>query len=290
MNKVIGTIVGAIIGVVAGFVVGLFGESLSCLCSIFGTGTGGFDGDIMIWILGAVGAIIGFFVGYSSDKESTKPEPVQPPKPRPQRTQRAQNLDDFLRELNGLNNVLDNTAVKDNDFYLVTQKTQQVATRIKNNAPTNINLGLDALYSQVDKLVVYANRIAANANPRYFRKGSENFEYDERLWYRAKLAGEAFLRASELVKQKLNQLHKIAFEKVSDADRKEIMQLQSDNGLIAWKRGLIEDAKMMFRTNRNIKELIRNHCGPGGKAWAERMDKSGEEARDAERYKRYWRD
>lgn len=209
----------------------------------------------------------------------------QPPRPpRPPRPQQK-TLDQIINELI---DAKDNTAVSDPDFYIATQKTQKAATRVKNYVPTSLNLGIDALMSQVNQLVSYANRIAGNAHPKSFRKGSDNFTYNNNLWYRARMAGVAFLQAADLVQNKLNQLHKINFKNISSADRQKIKQLQANDGLIALKRDLIECAKMMFRTNKSIKELIRNNCGKGGSDWARKMDESGEEARlEAERKRKY---
>lgn len=194
-------------------------------------------------------------------------------------------LDQIIRELN---DAKDNTAVRDGVFYVVTQKTQKTVSRVKNYAPTSLNLGIDTLMSQVNQLVSYANRIAGNAHPKNFRKGSDNFTYNNNLWYRARMAGVAFLQAADLVQNKLNQLHKINFKNISSANRQKIKQLQANDGLIALKRDLIECAKMMFRINKSIKELIRNNCGKGGSDWARRMDESGEEARlEAERKRKY---
>ncbi len=208
--------------------------------------------------------------------------PNTPPRqPKPQQ----KTLDQIIRELN---DAKDNTAVRDDVFYVATQKTQKTASRVKNYAPTSLNLGIDALMSQVNQLVNYANRIAGNAHPKNFRKGSDNFTYNNNLWYRARMAGVAFLQAADLVQNKLNQLHKIDFKNISSADRQKIKQLQANEGLIALKRDLIECAKMMFRTNKNIKELIRNNCGKGGSDWARKMDESGEEARlEADRKRKY---
>ncbi len=194
-------------------------------------------------------------------------------------------LDQIIRELN---DAKDNTAVKDFVFNVVTQKTQKTVSRVKNYAPTSLNLGIDTLMSQVNQLVNYANRIAGNAHPKNFRKGPDNFTYDNNLWYRARMAGVAFLQAADLVQNKLDQLHKINFKNISSANRQKIKQLQANDGLIALKRDLIECAKMMFRINKSIKELIRNNCGKGGSDWARRMDESGEEARlEAERKRKY---
>ena len=194
-------------------------------------------------------------------------------------------LDQIIRELN---DAKDNTAVRDDVFYVATQKTQKTVSRVKNYAPTSLNLGIDTLMSQVNQLVSYANRIAGNAHPKNFRKGSDNFTYNNNLWYRARMAGVAFLQAADLVQNKLNQLHKINFKNISSADRQKMKQLQANDGLIALKRDLIECAKMMFRTNKSIKELIRNNCGKGGSDWARKMDESGEEARlEAERKRKY---
>ena len=53
-------------------------------------------------------------------------------------------LDQIIKELN---NAKDNTAVRDDVFYVATQKTQKAASRVKNYAPTSLNLGIDTLMS-----------------------------------------------------------------------------------------------------------------------------------------------
>ncbi len=206
-------------------------------------------------------------------------------RPNPAHRPQQKTLDQIIRELN---DAKDNTAVRDYDVFVATQKTQKTASRVKNYVPTSLNLGIGTLMTQVNQLVDYANRIAGNAHPKNFRKGSDNFTYNNNLWYRARMAGVAFLQASELVQKKLNQLHKIDFKNISPSDRQKIKQLQANDGLIALKHDLIECARMMFRTNKSIKELIRNNCGKGGSDWARRMDESGEEARlEAERKRKY---
>lgn len=202
-----------------------------------------------------------------------------------QRTQSPKTLNQIIGELN---DARDNTAVVDDVFDITTKKTQRTVNYVKQNAPVAVNLELDALMSQVNQLVNYANRIAGNATSKNFRKGQENFKYNNALWYRARMAGVAFLQASDLVEKKLRQLHRIDFKNISSQDRQKIKQLQSQNGLIALKRDLLECAKVMFRINKSIKELVRLYCGKGGKVWADKMDKSGEEARfEAKRRKQY---
>ncbi|MCD7810287.1 MAG: hypothetical protein LUG91_00280 [Ruminococcus sp.] len=211
-----------------------------------------------------------------------------PPTNRPLPTRpipKSQTLDQII---NGLTDAKDNTAVRDDIILVATKKTHQTTKRIKEYAPTSLDLGIDSLMVQVNQLMIYANRIAGNAHPNNFRKGSNNFTYNNNLWYRAKMAGVAFSQAADLVQNILNQLHKIDLKNVSSSDRQKIMQLKANDGLVALKRDLNDHAEMMFRTNKTLKELIRKHCGKGGAKWAKKMDKHGKEARLKAERKRRW--
>ena len=108
------------------------------------------------------------------------------------------------------------------------------------------------------------------------------------MWFRTRLAGIAFLKASDLVDEKLKQLHRIDFSDISAEDRKRIKKLQAEDGLVSLKRDLLNCAKIMFRLNKGLKELIRNNSGRGGKIWAEHRDNNGEDARfEAKRKQQY---
>ncbi len=227
--------------------------------------------------------LIGLFSGGSDGGSSGSSGTYQPSKPqyqasgyRPPNPKVPKNLDEILYELQDSR---DDSFARDNAVNQEMQKTEEAVKRVRNYAPQNLNLGIDELMKKVTVLVDYAEKISGNANPAYFKKGSDNFVYDEHLWYRARLAGLAFKQAAELVQSKLDQLHRINFNDVSSKDRQKIMQLQANDGLIALKKALLNNAITMFRTNKNIKELIRVHCGKGGSDWAKKMDESGDDAR-----------
>lgn len=208
-------------------------------------------------------------------RSSNPPRPI-PPRPTPPRPKPPQNLDEILRELQDSR---DNYSATDPGINGEMKITEEAVKRVQMYAPQSLNLGIDELMKKVTVLVDYAERISGNANPDYFKKGSDKFIYDEHLWYRARLAGLAFKQAAELVNLKLDQLHKISFNNISGRDRQKIMQLQASDGLPALRRSLLNNAITMFRINKNIKELIRVHCGKGGSEWAKKMDESGDEAR-----------
>lgn len=217
-----------------------------------------------------------------SGSSSIKPNNVYPSQPREQ----------TLSQIVGkLNDSRDSSAVKDITFDIATQKTQKTMYAIKKNKPVAmqmLNLEIDTLMDQVEQLIKKANRIAGNASEKNFRPGSENFKYNNELWFRARLAGIAFLKASDLVDEKLKQLHRIDFDSISSEDRKRIKKLQAEDGLVSLKRDLLNCAKIMFRLNKGLKELIRNNCGRGGRLWAEQRDKNGEDARfEAKRKQQY---
>ena len=213
----------------------------------------------------------------SNKNNSSGGRPSLPPRPAPRppysSPPQTKSLDQLLKELV---DARDNARAVDANVDREMKKTVEVVRRVRTNAQTNMNLGIDDLMRKVNSLVDYAEKISGNANPAYFKKGSDNFVYNEHLWYRARLAGVAFKEASQLVQAKLNELHKINFSSISPSDRQKIMQLQSADGLVALKNALLNNAITMFSINKNIKELIRVHCGEGGRLWAEKMDKSGE--------------
>lgn len=214
-----------------------------------------------------------------SSSINSKPNNVYPSQPR------EQTLSQMVEKLNDSR---DNLAVKDITFDIATQKAMYAIKKNKPVAMQTLNLEIDVLINQIEQLIKQANRIAGNASAKNFRRGSENFQYDNELWYRSRLAGVAFLKASDLIADKLTQLHKIDFGKISSGDRKRIKKLQAEDGLISLRRDLLNCAKVMFRLNKNLKELIRNNCGRGGRLWAEKMDKSGEDARfEAKRKQQY---
>lgn len=223
---------------------------------------------IGIIVLTVIGAIVETGKGgvYTSPPPRTSKPPTPPFQPK--------TFDQMLGELA---DARDNVTARDASIDREMKKTAEVVRRVRTNARINLNLGIDELMSKVNSLVDYAEKISGNANPENFQKDSENFVYNEHLWYRARLAGIAFKEASELVQAKLNQLHKIDFGSISASDRQKIMQLQSPDGLVALKKALLDNAITMFNINKNIKELIRMHCGEGGRSWAEKMDKSAEE-------------
>ncbi len=208
------------------------------------------------------------------------------------RKPKSQPREQTLSQIVGkLNDSRDSSAVKDITFNVATEKTQKTMYAIKKNKPVamqTLNLEIDTLMNQVEQLIKKANRIAGNASVNNFRPGSENFKYNNELWFRTRLAGIAFLKASDLVDEKLKQLHRIDFSDISAEDRKRIKKLQAEDGLVSLKRDLLNCAKIMFRLNKGLKELIRNNSGRGGKIWAEHRDNNGEDARfEAKRKQQY---
>lgn len=171
------------------------------------------------------------------------------------------------------------SSVRDTEFYRETQKAQKAINNLKYAAPKSLNLNLEGLEREVEQLITRANVLAGNIQPSQFKKGEHYLRYNQELWYKAQQAGVSFLHASNLVQEKLDQLHQIDFQDISSSDRKLIKELQSSTGLILLKKALIESMKMMFRKNVTFKDLIRHHCGDKGWAWAKKMDESGEEAR-----------
>ena len=142
-------------------------------------------------------------------------------------------------------------------------------------AARRLDLGTDFI-ARFERLVSIGEKLEASIRSSKPTNNVSRFHYLTDLWFRSHMAVQYYNKAKEVLNAKLDELHRINFDHLSQSERAQIIKLQKV--LPNLRNMASEKARSMAKLNVDLKELIRRSCGKRG--W----DLAAERDRQAQKY------